>query len=41
MHLSGRKATLLAESAPPRFDVALQVKVIEDLIARGVSGTAA
>ncbi len=26
--------------APPRFDVALQVKVIEDLIARGVSGIA-
>ncbi len=26
--------------APPRFDVALQAKVIEDLIARGVSGIA-
>ncbi|MGA2762623.1 MAG: sugar-binding protein [Spirochaetia bacterium] len=26
--------------APPRFDVALQVKVIEDLIARGVNGIA-
>jgi len=26
--------------APPRFDVGLQVKVIEDLIARGVSGIA-
>jgi ribose transport system substrate-binding protein len=26
--------------APPRFDVALQVKVIEDLIARGVDGIA-
>ena len=26
--------------APPRFDVALQVKVIEDLIARGVDGMA-
>ena len=26
--------------APPRFDVALQVKVIEDLIARGVGGIA-
>lgn len=26
--------------APPRFDVALQVKLIEDLIARGVSGIA-
>jgi len=26
--------------APPRFDVSLQVKVIEDLIARGVSGIA-
>ena len=27
-------------AAPPRFDVALQVKVIEDLIARGVDGIA-
>ncbi len=26
--------------APPRFDVALQVKVIEDLVARGVNGIA-
>ena len=26
--------------APPRFDVALQVKVIKDLIARGVNGIA-
>jgi len=32
---------VLAEvDAPPRFDVALQVKVIEDLIARGVDGIA-
>lgn len=31
---------LWEEDQPPRFDVALQVKVIEDLIARGVNGIA-
>ncbi len=38
---AARKRGILSEvDAPPRFDVALQVKVIEDLIARGVSGIA-
>ncbi len=38
---AAKKYGILAEiDAPPRFDVALQVKVIEDLIARGVSGIA-
>jgi ribose transport system substrate-binding protein len=37
---AARYAVLSEVDAPPRFDVALQVKVIEDLIARGVSGIA-
>ncbi len=38
---AAKKYGILSEvDAPPRFDVALQVKVIEDLIARGVSGIA-
>ena len=38
---AAKKYGIVAEvDAPPRFDVALQVKVIEDLIARGVSGIA-
>jgi ribose transport system substrate-binding protein len=38
---AAKKYGVLSEvDAPPRFDVALQVKVIEDLIARGVSGIA-
>ncbi|HET6485343.1 MAG TPA: substrate-binding domain-containing protein, partial [Spirochaetia bacterium] len=38
---AARKYGVVSEvDAPPRFDVALQVKVIEDLIARGVSGIA-
>jgi len=38
---SAERAGVISEiDAPPRFDVALQVKVIEDLIARGVSGIA-
>jgi ribose transport system substrate-binding protein len=35
-----RYGVLTEVDAPPRFDVALQVKVIEDLIARGVDGIA-
>jgi ribose transport system substrate-binding protein len=35
-----RYGVLSEVDAPPRFDVALQVKVIEDLIARGVNGIA-
>jgi len=38
---AAKKYGIVSEvDAPPRFDVALQVKVIEDLIARGVSGIA-
>jgi ribose transport system substrate-binding protein len=37
---SARYGVLSEIDAPPRFDVALQVKVIEDLIARGVDGIA-
>jgi ribose transport system substrate-binding protein len=38
---AARRYGILSEiDAPPRFDVALQVKVIEDLIARGVNGIA-
>ena len=38
---AAQKYGVLAElDAPPRFDVALQVKLIEDLIARGVNGIA-
>ena len=38
---AARKYGIVSEvDAPPRFDVALQVKVIEDLIARGVNGIA-
>jgi len=37
---AARYGILSEVDAPPRFDVALQVKVIEDLIARGVSGIA-
>lgn len=38
---AGQKYGVLTElDAPPRFDVSLQVKLIEDLIARGVSGIA-
>lgn len=38
---AGQKYGVLTElDAPPRFDVALQVKLIEDLIARGVNGIA-
>lgn len=37
---AARYAVISEVDAPPRFDVALQVKVIEDLIARGVSGIA-
>jgi len=37
---AARYGVLSEVDAPPRFDVALQVKVIEDLIARGVSGIA-
>jgi len=38
---AANKYGVLSEiDAPPRFDVALQVKVIEDLIARGVNGIA-
>jgi ribose transport system substrate-binding protein len=38
---AGQKHGVLTElDAPPRFDVALQAKLIEDLIARGVSGIA-
>ena len=38
---AAQKYGVLAEvEAPPRFDVLLQVKVIEDLIARGVDGIA-
>jgi len=38
---AAKKYGIVSEiDAPPRFDVALQVKVIEDLIARGVNGIA-
>jgi ribose transport system substrate-binding protein len=37
---AARYGVIAEVNAPPRFDVALQVKVIEDLIARGVSGIA-
>jgi ribose transport system substrate-binding protein len=38
---AGQKYAVLTElDAPPRFDVSLQVKLIEDLIARGVDGIA-
>jgi len=37
---AARYGVLAEVIAPPRFDVALQVKVIEDLIARGVNGIA-
>ncbi len=37
---AARYGVLAEVDAPPRFDVALQVKVIEDLIARGVNGIA-
>ena len=37
---AARYGVVAEVNAPPRFDVALQVKVIEDLIARGVSGIA-
>jgi ribose transport system substrate-binding protein len=37
---AARYGVVAEVDAPPRFDVALQVKVIEDLIARGVSGIA-
>ena len=39
-HAADRYGVVAEVDAPPRFDVALQVKVIEDLIARGVSGIA-
>ncbi|HUI69665.1 MAG TPA: sugar-binding protein [Spirochaetia bacterium] len=37
---AARYGVLSEVDAPPRFDVGLQVKVIKDLIARGVSGIA-
>lgn len=38
---AAKKYGIVSEiDAPPRFDVVLQVKVIEDLIARGVNGIA-
>ena len=38
---AARKYGIASEvAAPPRFDVSLQIKVIEDLIARGVDGIA-
>lgn len=37
---ASRNGVISEIDAPPRFDVALQVKVIEDLIARGVNGIA-
>jgi ribose transport system substrate-binding protein len=37
---AARYGVVAEVNAPPRFDVALQVKVIEDLIARGVNGIA-
>ncbi len=38
---AARRYGIIAEvAAPPRFDVVLQIKVIEDLIARGVDGIA-
>jgi ribose transport system substrate-binding protein len=37
---AARYGVVAEVDAPPRFDVALQVKVIEDLIARGVNGIA-
>ena len=40
-HAAGEKYGVNTEvESPPKFDIALQVKVIEDLIARGVDGIA-